>query len=167
MKFYTADLHFDHENIIKYCNRPFSSVSKMNEMLIGNWNAKVTKKDEVFILGDFTLSNRKRALEILPQLKGRKHLILGNHDHFARKKFDNNEFVWIKDYAMIKDGAIKVVLSHYPMISWDHQHYGSIHLFGHVHNSDLNYGLLSKKNMFNVGVDVQDFEPKTLEEIMS
>lgn len=168
MKFYTADLHFDHKNIIKYCNRPFETVAEMNDVLIKNWNKKVRENDEVFMLGDFTMSGKDRARELLWLLKGRKYLIIGNHDQFAKKKFETEGYLeWAKDYKMIKDEGTKVVLSHFPMVSWECQHHGSIHLYGHIHNSDLHYELLSNERMFNVGVDVQDFEPKTLNELIN
>lgn len=55
MLFFTSDLHFGHEKIIKACRRPFSSVEEMNGKLVENWNATVGAQDEVYILGDFAL----------------------------------------------------------------------------------------------------------------
>ena len=49
----TADQHFNHTNIIKYENRPFSDVNQMNTCLIKAWNSVVLKGDKVFMLGDF------------------------------------------------------------------------------------------------------------------
>lgn len=167
MKFYTADLHFDHWNIVKYCNRPFKTIEDMNDTMIKNWNKKVCRNDEVFILGDFTMSKGDRPKELLSSLNGKKYLVIGNHDHFVKKNIGNykDDFEWIKDYMMIQDNGTKVVLSHFPMIDWECRYHGSIHLYGHIHNSDLHYELLGNKNMFNVGVDVQDFDPKTLKEL--
>ena len=51
MIFFTSDLHLGHENCIRLCNRPFSSIEEMDETLIENWNRKVTGKDTVYILG--------------------------------------------------------------------------------------------------------------------
>ena len=51
--FFISDLHFNHENIIKYCNRPFPNVDKMNSSIINNWNSVVSKDDVVYFLGDF------------------------------------------------------------------------------------------------------------------
>lgn len=52
---FTSDLHLNHSKIIEYCNRPFSNIEEMNEMLINNWNSVVKPKDIVFCLGDIAL----------------------------------------------------------------------------------------------------------------
>ena len=76
-----ADLHLGHANIIKYCNRPFSSVEEMNDALIRNWNNTIGKEDRVFFLGDFALGSKERVIEWGRMLQGRKVFIYGNHDH--------------------------------------------------------------------------------------
>ena len=48
-----SDPHFNHENIIKYANRPFKDVEQMNRFMIEEFNRVVSRKDRVFILGDF------------------------------------------------------------------------------------------------------------------
>lgn len=84
--FVTSDTHFNHTNIIKYCNRPFASVAEMNQTLIDNWNRVVRPQDTVIHCGDFafTKANRKVASATIStlanNLNGRKILILGNHD---------------------------------------------------------------------------------------
>ena len=83
MIYFTSDLHFYHENIIKSVNRPFKNAEQMNDTLIKNWNNKVQPHDEIYILGDFTMKGYTFATTILYQLKGKKHLIKGNHDKFA------------------------------------------------------------------------------------
>jgi len=167
MNFYTSDQHFFHANIIKYCKRPFSSVEQMNQTLINNWNKKVTNKDNVYILGDLSWGSIDQTLEILKQLKGRKYFIKGNHDGFILNGI-RGQFEWVRDYAMIKDDGQKVVLFHYPIYAWDCQFHGSIHLYGHIHNNYEQYPeLLTWKNAYNVGVEVNDYEPKTLKEILS
>ena len=55
--FFTSDTHFGHANIIKYCNRPFSSLEEMNSTIIRNWNEMVKPEDTVFFLGDFCFKN--------------------------------------------------------------------------------------------------------------
>ena len=55
--FFTSDLHFGHKNIIRFDNRPFSTVEEMDEALIRNWNAKVSDEDTVYVLGDISWYN--------------------------------------------------------------------------------------------------------------
>ena len=83
MNFFTADPHFGHANIIKYCQRPFANVEEMDRVLTERWNAKIGSDDDVWILGDLTMRSGATALNYLRQLNGHKHLILGNHDGFA------------------------------------------------------------------------------------
>lgn len=80
MNYYISDMHLGHKNVLKFDARPFASVEEMNESLIANWNAKVTEEDDVWILGDFCYRSDKEPSFYLKQLKGRKHLIIGNHD---------------------------------------------------------------------------------------
>ena len=179
MKFYTSDLHFDHANMLKFEpeSRPFNNVDEMNEALIQYWNAKVKPGDEVYILGDFCFDTKgNRANNFLRRLNGQKYLVKGNHDAFLKgKEFDKSLFVWIKDYAEVKDTVkgedVSVCLFHYPIAVWNRKHHGSYHLFGHIHSnkSDGSHHPLEFNlgdHAFNVGVDVRDLEPKTLEELI-
>ena len=52
----------------------------MDEAMISLWNQRVNHDDNVYILGDFCYRNEKSAEWYLSQLKGHKHLVLGNHD---------------------------------------------------------------------------------------
>ena len=61
--FFTADTHFGHANIIKYCHRPFATVEEMDDALVRNWNAVVSPDATVFHLGDFALDSKERWLD--------------------------------------------------------------------------------------------------------
>ena len=75
--YFTSDHHFGHENIIKFCDRPFRSVEEMDQTLIERWNEKVKPEDEVYHLGDFSLAkDPQRVSDILDSLKGTKYLII-------------------------------------------------------------------------------------------
>ena len=134
MIFFTSDLHFGHTNIIRHCDRPFTSADEMDAALIKNWNATVGPKDEVYILGDLTMRKAAEAHRYLTQLNGRKYLICGNHDLFM-KGFDPymSDFEWVKDYHVLHAEGKRLILFHFPILEWYQIHRGAIHLYGHVH----------------------------------
>ena len=168
MVYFTSDLHFGHTNIIKYCNRPFESVEDMDKALISNWNETVQPDDEIYILGDFTMRGPGNARGYLSALNGRKYLIVGNHDQFL-DQFNETEswFEWVKDYAVVDFDGISFVLFHYPIVEWFRFGKGSIHLYGHLHNSEPAVTKIPPNiRAFNVGVDVNDFSPVSVDEIL-
>ena len=171
MIYFTADTHFNHENIIKLCGRPFSNVAQMNEALMENWNSCVNANDEIYILGDFAFrGSGLEADNIIKKLNGKKYLIKGNHDRFLDdRNFDKNNFKWIKDYYVLSYQKAKFVLFHYPILEWDGYFGNAFHLYGHVHNSGNEQEKLKMpgRRAINVGVDVNDFYPVSIEKIMS
>jgi calcineurin-like phosphoesterase family protein len=145
----------------------------MHHTLINNWNACVSKKDEIYILGDLIhKGDGEDANKLLKKLNGKKYLIRGNHDGYVDEKaFDQSYFEWIKDYYVLRYDHQKFVLFHYPILEWDGFFGGSIHLHGHVHNSRKDPTQLARlealgERAFNVGVDVNDFRPISINEIM-
>lgn len=167
--FFTSDTHFSHKNIIEYENRPFSGIEEMDAYMIWRWNEKVKPTDSVYILGDFIFGKGADANKILRKLNGNKHLIKGNHDHFLKDgNFNKSLFNWVKDYYVLKYNKMKFILFHYPIQVWDCQHYGAIHLYGHIHSNQgehvMEYDL---PNSYNVGVDVNGYEPVSMEEILN
>lgn len=79
-----SDTHFNHENIIKFCNRPFDDAKHMNDAMVENWNSKVKPQDKVYHLGDVYMGGgfgREYTESLLASLNGHKRLILGNHDN--------------------------------------------------------------------------------------
>lgn len=153
MRWFTSDIHFDHKNILKFCpeTRKFADVDEMNETIIQRYNNTVSDDDEVFILGDVGF-DRIRAIDHLRRLKGKKYLIVGNHDHHMLNELavrgNLNIFAGIWDYLEIKDAKRHLVLFHFPIHEWNKMHYGSIHLHGHTHGAVKIEG-----NAFDVGVD--------------
>ena len=136
MNYYIADTHFDHKNIIAFDNRPFFTLTEMNNTLIENWNNKVSKTDTVFILGDFCWSKEDRWIEILSQLQGSKVLIQGNHDLKQMSATLKHKFQDIVAYKEITDNGRKVIMSHYPIPFYKSDYNNKVyHLYGHVHNT--------------------------------
>ena len=170
MIYFTADLHFYHKNIITSVNRPFHDADEMNRVLIQNWNEKVSADDEIYILGDFTMKGPELAASILYSLKGKKHLIRGNHDGFAdRATFDRSLFASVQDYLELEYLNTFFILSHYPMAEWNGYYRGSIMLHGHQHNHP-DYNDSNRKNgllRYDVGVDANDMMPVSAEEVLT
>ncbi len=158
--FFTADTHFNHANMIKHESRPFENIENMNKKMIEKWNNKVNKNDKIYILGDFVWC---RPNEIVPELNGKKYLIRGNHDKQISEKY----FEWIKDYYVLKYNKLRFVLFHYPIFRWDRCHYGDYHLYGHVHSNEKSNSFMNNLNAYNVGVDVNNYEPVSIDEIVS
>ena len=163
MIWFTADLHFGHSNIIKYCNRPFSSIIEHDQTLIHNWNSVIQQKDEVYVLGDIIFSNSPGFSydHFLSKLKGRIYLIKGNHDKGVDKEPLLSRFEWIKDVFMLKTQykgkKVEIFLSHYSHQSWPKNHYGAYHAFGHSHG-----GLKGIGKSLDVGVDNWNYTPISL-----
>ncbi len=173
--FFTADTHFFHTNIIKYCERPFENITEMNNTIIERWNKKVPKDAVVFHLGDFSLTAHPKALdELIDSLNGTIYLIIGNHERDAlRTEYVRNNWKGVYDIAEIyvKDDEITygeqhLVMCHYPMLTWNASHRGSWQLFGHVHGGLSNKGVIKHSvTQMDVGVDCHNFTPLSYQEV--
>jgi calcineurin-like phosphoesterase family protein len=170
MIYFTGDQHFGHANIIKHCNRPFESVADMDVYLLEQWNERVGGNDTIYILGDLFFRNAVSTEEYLGRLHGKKHLIVGNHDRDWMKKADLQKyFLSVSNMLETSDGAHKLILCHYPMMTWNGSSKGSYLIYGHIHNNTnaAYYPLLrSMPNALNAGVDVNHFRPVNFTELV-
>lgn len=157
MIFFTSDQHFGHDKIIKYCNRPFENATTMNRELIKRYNFLIKKEDIVYFLGDFSLESsihKEYLRSIVDNLKGEKHLILGNHD--ILKPFDYIDIGFTSVHTSLELDPF--VLVHDPAVSCVNRNKKFI--CGHVH--DL---FRKQKNVINVSVEMWDYAPVSIEEI--
>lgn len=184
--YFTSDLHFGHARIIELCGRPFASADEMDRALIARWNAVVAETDTVWVLGDYALGNRRRALSYLAELNGRKLLVIGNHD--ACDPLSTDGWKKVSEYQAagfdavlpwsrfklppVREGEAgrKVLLSHFPYDGDSHgtdrhvqarlRDLGDVLLHGHVHDE---FRIRRSKGtgavQINVGVDRWDFAP--------
>ena len=129
-----SDTHFFHANIIKYCNRPFSSVDEMNEELVKRWNAVVGPNDIVHHLGDFCFGKKENVLEILPKLNGKIDIVLGNHDHHKIGFYYEAGFHRVYDRPIVLRNFF--ILSHAPL-EWVSNDGPYANFYGHVHDSQV------------------------------
>ena len=166
--FFTACTHFNHTNIIKYCDRPFSSVEIMNQTIQYNWNSKVTPEDEIYILGDFALNcTSEWACNFVDSLNGKKYFIRGNHDRrLLEDKSFFNKFIWVRNQHYLMMDNIKILLTHYekPNFKINHNINYDLHLYAHDHAKVPTKN--GNNKLYNVGVDANNFSPVEFNEIL-
>ena len=193
MNYYISDLHILHKNVCgegnNFDNRPFETMKEMMEYIKYHWNKKITNADDVYILGDMCWKENEEAIQFVSTLKGKKHLILGNHDRCKDGRYAQ-QFVEIVPYKEVKEfingKQYRLILSHYPIMFWNHQHRlkdnvpVNIHLYGHLHNSQeeaiyqsfiqaLNNEYHIECIARNVGCMMPyiHYEPRNIQEILS
>lgn len=152
MFYFTSDTHFCHDNIIQHCNRPFKNIEEMNKTLVSKWNERVKPTDVVFHLGDFCW-DEKRINEFVSKLNGHIILIKGNHDKSNKA---------ILSQATIELGGHEWQLIHDPALATS-----PYALCGHIHEHWKFRGKEPLQLLVNVGVDVWDFRPITMNEILA
>jgi calcineurin-like phosphoesterase family protein len=167
---FTADTHFRHGNIIRYCHRPFKSVEEMDRKMQINWNQRVKPEDTVYVIGDFmfTKKNGSDVAELLRSLNGKKHLIVGNHDR--KSVTDCPEWESVQPHLVKSIHGVKVHMYHYPTFSWDCAVHGSWMVHGHCHNGLCQYPEYVSVDwdalkIQDVGVDAWGFRPVSFYEL--
>jgi calcineurin-like phosphoesterase family protein len=172
MIYFTADQHFFHSNIVKYTHRDFQNFDEMNSVIIERYNNVVTDDDIVYHIGDISMLSNLNAssLEsIVSRLKGRKILVLGNHDTlrpftYVRMGFESIHTSLVIEYKDVDSDGFpikKILLVHDPAFVKNYKNF-DFALCGHVH---ISFKHLS--NVINVGVDVWKFTPVSIVDIMS
>ena len=157
MEYFTSDLHDNDAGMIRYAHRPYATVKEQHNAIVSYWNGLVHPDDDVWILGDVG------DPEILKELHGRLHVILGNHDdyeHIVSVAPDNVED--IIRWPILYKG---MVLSHQPVTDFPA---GSkyINVHGHLHDHDYGVGRWIDGNRYvNVCADRNDFKLLTLDDI--
>ena len=153
-----SDPHYFHTNIIRYTSRPFETIEHMNEELIKRHNSKVGKKDTVIIAGDFSLGGKAETEKVVSRLKGRKILIMGNHDKArSRNWWLNVGFDEVIKFPIIVNQFF--IISHEPVFLNDSMPYVNFH--GHIHSQ-----LITGGNYFNVCGEHNDFYPHDLDKLI-
>lgn len=173
--FFTSDTHFDHANIIRYCNRPWDTVEEMNEGLVERWNAKVGPDDTVFHLGDFCFAGSAEWKKWRNKLNGHIILVRGNHDRKMSSSMEGLFEAVFPQLQLTIDGR-SVYLNHYPFLTyggcWRNEKDAVWQLFGHVHSGVLSSEGkdIGRLNMlfpyqYDVGVDNNNFTPISWEDV--
>lgn len=167
-----ADWHFGHENIIRYCSRPWTDVNKMDADLVKLHNSVVSPEDTVYVIGDVTLKTSERLGQIrriLQKMNGTKHLIFGNHDAWHWERYLDAGFQSCHTYLEIsQDGPTvprgtlltkPVSLCHDPAWAQDKS---KLWICGHVHNNDFG----PKSHIAIVSVELTEYKPILIHDII-
>jgi len=186
--FFTADCHFNHANIIKYCNRPFYTkddfidfnperlaymvwknekikqkrINQMNEHLIKQWNSVVTENDLVYHVGDFSYGNQETIRDLENRLNGKIVHILGNHDK-------NNGVKSRITKCIMEFGTKEIFVQHHPP---EFCILSDFAICGHVHEKWKHKILTDNINshpdyiIINVGVDVWNYTPVSMNNVL-
>jgi len=183
-RWWTSDLHLGHARINELAGRPFASVDEMNAAIVERWNATVSPRDTVYVLGDVCMGDLRESLALAAQLQGRKRLVPGNHDRVSslyrgspvkkaewRQLYLNAGFEVLSEELRAGIGDASVKVSHFPYDgdSHDEDRYKSSRpiddggwlLHGHVHEAWKVRG-----RQINVGCDVWNFTPVSEEQLM-
>lgn len=162
--FIISDTHFGHSNILSFKNkdgtkvRDFEDVEHMNEVMVERWNKVVGDSDIVYHLGDVYFDDGHK---VLSRLKGKKRLLVGNHDN-PKSEYLLKHFQKIMLWREFKE--FDCVMTHVPV------HESSLYkrkynLHGHVHRGN-HRGLIEDERYINCCVEVNDYTPRSIEDIL-
>lgn len=101
-----------------------------DRMLVDYWNETVKNDDIVWFLGDFVMGGRNILNDYASKLRGRKRIILGNHDNLKDKDYLEAGFEFVSRWPVVL--AQHIILSHAPLPSVPA---GFYNIFGHVHSA--------------------------------
>lgn len=200
---FLSDPHFGHKLVCDIRFRrthpgvvvPQDVVDWHDETLQRNWRGLIHPRDRVWLLGDISSGSpapEKRALEILSDLPGEKHLITGNHDgpHPMHRDSFKVQRRFLEVFASVQmaakrrfpgrhDGHVTVFLSHFPYkadrglearhLEWRLRNEGVILLHGHTHWTEkLSYDDSVEGNptpQIHVGLDAWGMRPVSFEQV--
>lgn len=184
---FTSDTHFSHQNIIRYCDRPFEDTDHMDEEIIRRWNEVVAPIDTVYHLGDIALGTIAKSLPKVARLNGHKIAVLGNHDRPFMRAGKNDEDRWWDEYRQVFDHVVHwagmnidlygtdFALSHFPYTG-DHtpeDRHSDVRpvdnglplIHGHTHTTNRLTFSAKGTPQIHVGQDAWDYRPVSDEEI--
>lgn len=160
-----SDTHFGHENIIEYCDRPFDSVTEMNQALVQNWNETVTADDEVVFLGDLTIAGTAEAfLQWIDRLNGEIVFVVGDHDHEVMRTLDA---VTICEHFHVEHDGHSFYCIHDPEDAPRNWQQWLLH--GHHHNNwpDKYPFINPQGGLINVSVELINYEPLSFDRLVA
>lgn len=169
MNLYISDLHFGHTNAIRFDHRPFADRDEMDHAMIKLWNTRVSADDDVYIVGDFCFKSDRTPDWYLRQLKGHKHLIVGNHDKITLDCAEAAKYLENVDKMLhVTDDDKQICLCHYPICDWYKSRHGSWHIYGHIHaDRGEEYQLMkTREHALNAAACINNYTPASVDELI-
>lgn len=151
-----SDLHFGHDNIIRYTNRPFADTDEMDAALYANWRRTVGEDDTLLVIGDLAM---RRAIceetweRVRTGAGNVKHLVLGNHDLTGSGEVRVDGFDLMSSLVCI-EGEPPLVCTHLPLANVPD---GWVNVHGHTHDAAP-----QRSPHINVSVEQLDYAPVAL-----
>ncbi len=171
MIWFTSDWHFGHDREFIWKPRGFSSVEEHDNTIIAKHNGLIFDDDDVYVLGDLMLGNNEYGLNCIKQLKGKLHIIRGNHDTDSRIALYSQlpQVVEICDAKYLRHGKFHFFLCHYPTMTGNLEKESltqmTCNLFGHTHQKSKFYN--DVPYMYHVGIDGHDGWPVLINEVIA
>ena len=188
--FITSDFHLFHDNIIKYCKRPYGpgETDKMNEDILRKVDALPdTCETVIWYLGDLCFgrgvdkNSLPKLKEMVNRMKGAKRtlaIVTGNHDKHIFRLFKNQykslaAFFQDLGFDFVYNCPIffneNTVFSHEPLYLKPGSGLRNFH--GHIHNSVLTEDYFEPKKIDlhaykNVCYDANNYEILNLRHIL-
>ena len=178
----TSDTHYNHTNICKGITRwdletekqleavrDFATLEEMNKSIIDGINSNVSENDTLIHGGDWSFGGFE-YIEIFREMINCKNIIftIGNHDHHIERNKGNIQRIFkkVSHYLELEVNEKKIVVCHYPILSWNGLRKGSYMLHGHQHlKGDKRF---STGRRMDIGLcGSPEFRPYRLEEVMN
>jgi len=176
-RFVISDTHFGHTNSWERFKRPdgsplrpFTSTEEMDEAMVERWNAKVGPNDTVYHLGDVVIN--KKSLHHVKRLNGKKRLVLGNHDIFKNREYNEVGFEKLYGCRVFVDQFILSHIPYHPDCITDRF---KVNVHGHLHANEVFRKVWSTgqhdvidqidPRYLCVSVEHTDYEPLSFEEV--
>lgn len=167
--FLTSDLHFGHDRLFVWGVRGYDSIEDMNETQVQKWNLIVSDEDDVYVLGDLMLGDPGN-IEYIKRLKGKIHIVLGNHDtpNRIRMYHELPNVVEVEWAIMLIYRKYHFFLTHFPCMTGNLEKESlkqmTLNVFGHTHQKTMFYE--DRPYMFHCGVDAHNGYPVEIETVI-
>ena len=168
--FLTSDSHYGHDREFVWKVRGYDSVTAMNLAQVQKWNETIEDDDDVYALGDLMLGDPSN-IEFIKQLKGRIHIVLGNHDTTKREEMYRSlpNVVEVAEVGIrLKYKKHHFIMTHYPMMTGNLEKESlkqmTLNLYGHTHQTSNFYN--DMPFMYHVGADSHNGYPVLLDDII-